>query len=244
MDGALSVAGQITAQTNVKFSDNTVQNTAFTSTLKNTYDAAATSVTQHGNDISALQTTVGGHTTLLQSHTNSLTFHNSDINYLSTNKQNLITTENKLSSDLVLCSDASSLTTKITTLESTIGSVPTHNIVTAVNEAIEERLDEKLLAIDTIIDTKQTILNGTDNQLPIAFVDISGSALDYVDVSSSITDKFTTIEGDIDALETLTTSHATTLSTHASSLASHSDTITNHGSSITSWVFVYFLLEF
>jgi predicted nucleic acid-binding Zn-ribbon protein len=73
--------------------------------------------------------------------------------------------------------------------------------ITDTNEA--DTLDNIIVRIDSDIATKQDILNGTSNQLPIDYVDISSSNIRFADFGSSIATKLASLDGQISTLTTL-----------------------------------------
>ena len=81
-----------------------------------------------------------------------------------------------------------------------------------ISTTVNETLDETLLSIENEIQTKQNIIDSS-NKLPISNVDLSGSSLQYVDISSNLQAQLTTMNNAISTLEGLQAGDVTSFQT-------------------------------
>jgi len=102
---------------------------------------------------------------------------NSELERLETDKQNTINSTNLLSSEFISINETDTLDNKLTNITSDIST------------------------LENSISLKQPIINDTDNKLPISNVDLTGSSLSFVDITTSLNTQLTNISGDISTLE-------------------------------------------
>jgi predicted nucleic acid-binding Zn-ribbon protein len=146
------------------------------STQSSTISSINDSITTLTNDIATNETAISGLLTADTTHSNLIATNSADI---ATNtaaiatKQDIISGSNLLSSAYLF------------------------------DTAEDDTMDNIIVRIDGDIATKQSILNATTNQLPIDYVDLSTSNLQYADYGSSINSKFSSLDGQISTLTTL-----------------------------------------
>ena len=129
------------------------------------------------------------------SHDNSISSINSAISTLQ-------------SADVIHDNQISALETDITNLETSVSGkqdvIDVNNLLpaTLIQTDVNETLDERIISIENSIDTKQDEIS-ISSKLPISFVDLSGSSLSYIDISSNLQAQLTSINNAISTLEGL-----------------------------------------
>jgi trimeric autotransporter adhesin len=112
----------------------------------------------------------------------------------------------------------SNINSSITTINNNINTkmdiIDVNNLLSSelIETTLNTTLDEALVNIENAINTKQNIID-VDNKLLIDNIDLTGSSLSYIDISSNLQQQLTNINNSISTLQTLQNGDITSFQT-------------------------------
>lgn len=198
-----SLQNSVISETNKLNSDFVQTSYNSNSILSDALDYIQTQIDTANTAISALQLYDTNNSTNITNLTNTC---NTNTTNLTNREAHDVIQDGRIST---LENDVLDLTNSLSNYQPIINSnnkLSSQNVSTNIN-SVASTLDTILSQFDDDLQTldagKQNILNNTDNKLPIDYVDLSGSALNYVDINSSLSSQLTAINGNISTLTTL-----------------------------------------
>ena len=173
-------------QTALNLKQNSITNES--KLLSSLVNYAASSI-QYADTNSSIQGLINATNANTTSNSNSISTINTQVANLQT-------------ADIIHDGEISSLQSSVATKHN---QIDVNNLLDAsvVNTSGNVLLSDKLVSINTSINGKQSLLNNTDNKLAINKVDLTGSALAYVDIASSLQTQLTGINNTLSTITAL-----------------------------------------